>query len=224
MAIKAVIFDLDDTLYLERDYAFSGFRAVAEAFSDMLGEPDDSVAKMQTLFDSPHRHRVFNQLLEDCGQECDSSLLRSMVEVFRNHAPTIRLLPDANQAIVRLAPNYRLGLITDGPAVVQRAKLDALGLVARLDAIIVTDELDGDAWKPDPTSYKNIAVALGVSPCECVYVADNPAKDFIAPNALEWLTVQIIRPQGVYKDVPCVKLGGPAKTIYSLNELDRLLM
>ena len=37
--VKVVAFDLDDTLYPEREYAFSGFAAVAEAFEQRLGEP-----------------------------------------------------------------------------------------------------------------------------------------------------------------------------------------
>ena len=61
--IAAVIFDLDDTLFPEREYAFSGFRAVARAFSHVLGEVESATARMRELFDSQHRRRVFNQIL-----------------------------------------------------------------------------------------------------------------------------------------------------------------
>ena len=40
-SIRAVVFDLDDTLYPEREYAFSGFAAVATAFQDRLGDPEE---------------------------------------------------------------------------------------------------------------------------------------------------------------------------------------
>lgn len=223
MTLQAVIFDLDDTLYLERDYAFSGFRAVAEAFAELLGDPNESTEKMQALFDSQHRHRVFNQILELSGRNSDDKLVRTMIDTYRGHTPTIQLLLDANEAIARLAPSYKLGLITDGPAIMQRAKIDALGLIGRIDEIIVTDELGPDASKPNPLAFEMIADALGVGRNECVYVADNVAKDFVAPNKLEWLTVQILRPLGVYKDVLPVDGGEPAQTITSLDELDRLL-
>ena len=35
--IRAVIFDLDDTLYLEQSFVYSGYRAVAEAFRTPFG-------------------------------------------------------------------------------------------------------------------------------------------------------------------------------------------
>ena len=38
----AIIFDLDDTLYSECDYVFSGFDAVAKAHEDLLGPPETS--------------------------------------------------------------------------------------------------------------------------------------------------------------------------------------
>ena len=53
-APKAVIFDLDDTLYPEREYAFSGFATVAQAFETELGDPGTTVAEMRRLF----RHRT----------------------------------------------------------------------------------------------------------------------------------------------------------------------
>jgi len=224
MTIKAAIFDLDDTLYLERDYAFSGFRAVAEALSDLLGDPDKNTKAMRALFDSPHRHRVFNRFLEQSGHESDDKLVRMMIDTFRNHTPTIQLLPDAGGAIARLTQRYKLGLITDGPAVMQRAKINALGLTGRIDEIVVTDELGPGAGKPNPLAFEMIAGALNIHHSECVYVADNPAKDFVAPNALAWLTVQILRPLGVYKDVQPAGGGEPAQTIHLLDELDRLLV
>jgi len=64
---------------------------------------------------------------------------------------------------------------------------------------------------------------LGVPPHRCVYVADNLDKDFVAPNALGWLTIRIARPGGVYCDATCSETGQPAQTIQSLDELDPLL-
>lgn len=223
MTVKAVIFDLDDTLYLERDYAFSGFRAVAEAFSDVLGDPDNSAEAMRALFDSQHRRRVFNKIIESCGHQPRTDLVRAMIDTFRRHTPTIQLLPDADEAIARLTTSYKLGLITDGPAAMQRAKIDSLGLTGRIHEIVITDELGPGAGKPNPLAFETIAGALGMGRSECVYVADNTAKDFVAPNTLGWLTVQIVRPLGVYRDVQPAAGGKPAQTVHSLDELDRLL-
>lgn len=238
--IRAVVFDLDDTLYAERDYAFSGFAAVARALADRLGNTGRTEADMRRLFDSDHRSRVFNALVAERGLGDDASLVARMVEVYRSHSPTIRLYPDAETALSRLRPGHKLGLITDGPAAGQWAKIDALNLRSRLDEIIVTSELDSTGGastrvesspnaaptafaKPHPRAFELMAERLGAAPRECVYVADNPAKDFVAPNALAWLTIQIRRRDGIYRDAAAAPDGQPKHHLDTLDALDPLL-
>jgi hypothetical protein len=64
---------------------------------------------------------------------------------------------------------------------------------------------------------------LDVSSSSCAYVADNLKKDFVAPNALVWLAVRIIRPDAVYCDVTCAEHGEAQHTIKTLDDLDALL-
>ena len=221
--LKAVIFDLDDTLYPERAYAFSGFTAVAAAFEDRLGDRKETAAQMQWLFDTEHRPRVFNTLLAKRGMPEDQQLIRSMIETYRAHAPTITLHTDADAALTRLRDHYKLGLISDGPPVSQWAKIDALGLRNRLNEIIITGELSPEYSKPHPAAFELMSSRLGVESAQCVYVADNPAKDFIAPNTLGWTTIQIARPEGIYRDVPAAEGGVPDHLIDTLDELDTIL-
>lgn len=235
---SAIIFDLDDTLYPEREYAFSGYRAVSDAFKAILGDANQSSERLRALFDTEFRPRVFNRLLEEYSISADADLVRRMVDVFRSHRPTIRLFPDAQRALSRLRGAYRLGLITDGPAIMQRAKIAALKLyeapagpslhheqsgAIMLDAIIVTSELGPDYAKPHLHGFETIAAKLRVAHQLCVYIADNPAKDFVAPNSLGWLTVRVLRPDGVYAHVTVAPGGEPSFTIHSLDELDAIL-
>lgn len=239
--IRAVVFDLDDTLFAERDYALSGFAAVARAFADRLGDAGRTEADMRRLFDGDHRSRVFNALVAERGLGGDASLVARMVEVYRSHSPTIRLYSDAEAAMSRLRPDHKLGLITDGRAAAQWAKIDALNLRSRLDESIVTSELDSTGGastrvesspkaappafaKPHQRAFQLMAERLGVAPRECVYVADNPAKDFVAPNALAWLTIQIRRRDGIYRDAVTAPDGQPKHCIDSLDALDSLLV
>lgn len=221
--IRAIVFDLDDTLYPERQYAFSGFGAVAAAFSAILGDSRRTADEMRLLFDTEHRPRVFNELLRRRGRTEDSGLIQSMIEAYRRHEPTIILFPDADAALKRLRGRYKLGLLTDGPAIMQRAKVAALGLTDKLDAIILTDELGSGFGKPSPRAFELMAERLGVVPASCVYVADNAGKDFVAPNTLGWTTVQIRREGGVYLNQSPVVGGTPHHVIESLNQLDDLL-
>ena len=221
--VTAVIFDLDDTLYPEREYAFSGFAAVAAAFERHLGGRRKATARMRKLFDSAHRRRVFNTILSERGLPDDEEFVRRMIETYRTHRPTISLFPDAEDALRRLGGRTKLGLITDGPAVMQSAKVKALGLRDAFDAIILTEELGPGFGKPNPQAFELMVEQLEVAPADCTYVADNAAKDFIAPNTLGWATTQIVRPDGVYRDQPAADGGVPQHILDTLDDLDAIL-
>jgi len=220
---EAVIFDLDDTLYSERSYAFSGFDAVANAFAGRLGSAGEMAALMRQLFDSAHRSRVFNEVLRQRGLGDDPAMVAAMVTAFRTHAPNIQLYADADAALTFWRAHGKTGIISDGLVIMQRAKILALSLSARVDEIILTDELGADFAKPSPKAFETLAARWGVDHGRCVYVADNPAKDFIAPNALGWRSVRVVRADGVYRDHPIAPGGAPHDTIASLAKLPDLL-
>ena len=227
--IEAVIFDLDDTLYHERTYAFSGFTAVSIGFEEALGPAQASARRMRELFDTDARGRVFDTVLAEARhpdplvEEKDGEIIQRMVSVYRSHSPSITLCEDADKVLMRLSGKMKLGLITDGPVAMQECKVEALGLGTRMDRIILTGELGPGRGKPDPLSFEMIARELGVSHSRCVYVADNVSKDFVAPNQLGWLSIRISRTLGVYQDAPTAEGGTPHHTIATLDELDRLI-
>ena len=221
--IQAIVFDLDDTLYPERAYAMSGFAAVAAAFADRLGDPTGTVARMRALFDTEHRPRVFNAILAERGLPVNPETIRAMIDTYRRHRPTITLHPDADTALTRLRAVCKLGLITDGPTIQQWAKIDALMLRDRLDEIIVTDDLGPGLAKPHPHAFELIRERLDVPNAACAYVADNVAKDFVAPNALGWQTVRVFRADGIYRDGEVADGGVPRHAIDSLLAMEALL-
>lgn len=223
LAIQAVIFDLDDTLYPEREYAFSGFDAVAAKFEDVFGSAESAAARMRELFETGDRPRVFDVLLAERGIAPTPQLIQTMVATYRTHTPRIRLFPDAEAALSQLQNNYKLGLITDGPSVMQWAKIDALRLRERIDAIIVTDDLGPGFPKPHPLAFERMVDRLHVPHAGCVYIADNAAKDFVAPRALGWRTLRLSRPGGIYLDSTAPRGGEPGRTASSLDDLERAL-
>lgn len=223
MTIRAIIFDLDDTLYPERSYAFSGFDEVARAFGARLNASFDLVRRMCDLFDTPQRRSVFDVICQETGRADAAELVPEMIEVYRRHHPRITLYPDGAAALDRYRQRYRLGLLSDGHLGAQEAKIDALGIRDRFNAIILTDRWGREFWKPHPRGYQEITRRLNVSAAQCAYVSDNPAKDFIAPNQLGWRTVRIRRPDGIYVNEQSPANGEPAHTIPTLDELDVVL-
>jgi putative hydrolase of the HAD superfamily len=192
-----VVFDIDDTLYLERDYVLSGFRAVDAAARSLLGVTgflDRAVAH----FSLGARGDVFDRTLVDLGVEPTAELITALVHCYRHHEPAINLLPDARQALSLARAAAGVAVVSDGPAASQGAKVRALGLVRWADPVVLTAERCADRAKPDVRGFELVQEALAVEPEQCAYVADNPAKDFAGPARLGWRTVRVRRNGGLH--------------------------
>ena len=162
-------------------------------------------------------------MLAELGLKEDREMIGRMIEVYRNHGPAIGLFPDADTTLNELRGTYRLGLLSDGRASTQWTKIDALGLRDRFDVILVTSELGPGFAKPSPRPFDCISTRLQVVDSRSAYVADNPAKDFLAPNALGWTTVQVRRADGLYRDQTPPRGGVAKHVIDRLNQLVRCL-
>lgn len=215
-----IVFDMDDTLYLERDYVRSGFRAVdlwAEAEIGLQGLAEAADALMM----AGRREKLFDGALAMLGRDVDPALIEAMVSVYRGHAPQIALASDA-QAILKRNAHHGLALVSDGFRVAQHAKVQALGLAGfGMDPIICTDDWGRDYWKPHRRAFEAIEAAHSGRSRHFIYVADNPVKDFLAPRALGWATVQIDRADAIHPRTPPSDAHRADTTIYSLDELDR---
>lgn len=217
--IQAVVFDLDDTLLAERDYAYSGFAAVADWLTSQVFCPFDAAARMRALFETEHRHCVFDQLLSEISCDRPDTLVPAMIHCYRTHEPRVDLLPDADRALHRWEHLFS-ALISDGWLEMQQKKVAKLGLDHRLDQIVLTDSWGREFWKPHPRSFQFIEECSGLRGLACVYIADNPAKDFVAPNRMGWHTIQVRREDGVYADAMPAEGGYPEYQVRSLDEVD----
>lgn len=220
---RAVVFDLDDTLYLESDYAGSGFVAVGEWAKAELGL-SDFADRCRRAFASGERGRVFDAALAAAGRSSDRATIAAMVEVYRHHEPDIALASDASAWLDALPEDTGIALVTDGYREAQARKIAALGLADRGFApIVITDRWGRDFWKPHPRAFETVADELGLAGSDLAYVADNPAKDFIAPRRLGWRTVQIARSGRVHHSEPPSPDHRADTVIATLDDLDAAL-
>jgi putative hydrolase of the HAD superfamily len=174
--IEALIFDLDDTLYPESEFVLSGYRAVAQFVADSdLCDFDTAYSCMAKTYAAAGKFRVFPALIDTLANE--SIKLTDLVEVYRQHAPSICLFPGYAELLRTLAHDYRLGMITDGLPAVQARKVKALGLEGILDKIIYTWEHGEDKEKPHPFSFSLMLNFLQVKAESALFVGDNPDKD-----------------------------------------------
>lgn len=224
-----VVFDLDDTLYPEREYMQSGFRAAAREAIAIVGAATEAsdLAEAMTVARDAGRNAMDEaaDILGVIDMAEREDLIRKMVEAYRLHSPSIVLPDDSRRLLDMLSgKGVALALITDGRSVGQRAKISALGLERyfRPDNIYISEERGHDKRSMEPFAYMvhRYPEARGF-----VYVADNPEKDFLYPNIMGWQTVML---GGVYdtihsQDMPEDKVYVPTFTIDSLSKLPDLL-
>jgi HAD superfamily hydrolase (TIGR01549 family) len=187
--IKGVIFDLDDTLYSEKEYVKSGYKAV----SDYLGCAYEE--KLWSYFEAGKP--AIDELLKELGRENEKA---EVLEVYRSHQPDIHLYPGVAEMIVDLkSKGIKVGIITDGRPDGQRNKLDALGL--DVDDVIITDELGGVQFrKPCDIAFRIMTTRWRLNPADVVYVGDNPAKDFQAAQQLGMRSLWYRNVDGLYSN------------------------
>lgn len=184
---RLVLFDLDDTLC---DYAGARSGRLRIAFTlAMAGRsPDGTVDIDRLIADSlathPHGTEHFGELFarHGIGGEAEAAIAAEWYRTNRFHG--LRLFADAVETLqtVRQAlPGRRLGMVTNGPTEVQRAKIDLLGVAAHVDFVIISEEFG--AWKPDPAIFRE-ALRLGrAEAAEAVFVGDSPDHDMAGARA-----------------------------------------
>jgi putative hydrolase of the HAD superfamily len=221
---SAVIFDLDDTLYYERDYVRSGYRAVAEHLRETLGRGGAMDEWLWDRFCRGESAGAFDALNEAFSLGLDGRGVEKLVAVYRTHRPDIVPIHGVGRLLDDLGSRAELGVVSDGYLPAQQYKLEALGLGERFGAVVFTERLGREFWKPSPAGFARVADALDVRPVDCTYVGDNPAKDFLAPNRLGWRTVQLLLAGQVHSLRPAPPGGEPLHVVRSIAELASRLL
>jgi putative hydrolase of the HAD superfamily len=214
---EVVVFDLDDTLYLERDFVRSGFGAVDQWLCTALGAPG-FFEEAWGLFEAGARGDIFDRALPALGIAASAELVARLVAVYRAHEPQIALAADARRALGR-GRGRPLALLTDGLEAVQERKIAALGLRQWLEPVVCTDRWGRACWKPHPQGFATLEQAFALPGRAFTYVADNPAKDFVGAAARGWRTVRICRPQGLHAGLAAAPGHDAERTITCLDEL-----
>ena len=220
MVIETVLFDLDDTLIEEREWARTGWEVVAAGLAEQTGrEPEALVALMADAFAADPR-TVFDSLGAVLGLGADR--VADCIERYRATVRPLTVPSDAEAALAAVA-GRRTGIVTDGLARTQRAKVAGAGLERRVEVVVYTDELGPGAGKPSPAGFQRALAALGTEPARAVYIADNPAKDFIGPRSLGMRSIRVRRKGGVYRALEPAPGAEPDRTIDNLDGLAAVL-
>lgn len=178
---KALVLDLDDTLYAEISYLQSAYDFIATQLST---EPKQLSQQMLAHYHAGQD--VFAQLTQQYAVD-----KTTLLDWYRFHPPKLDLYPTVLDTLTAYRASYKYALITDGRSKTQRNKIQALGLIDYLDSIVISEEIGSE--KPSPANYEKVMKDLS---CEqYIYVGDNLKKDFVTAKRLGWVTI-CLRNQG----------------------------
>lgn len=190
---KAVIFDLDDTLYDEKDYVRSGFAAVAQELP-MINHAEE---KLWQSFE--RKEPAIDSVLKD-ELIWTEELSRHCLAVYRRHKPQISLRAGVRELLQKLRQDGKyLGIITDGRPEGQMNKIIALKIIDMMDSILITDALGGLKFrKPNPIGYELVKSQFEISYRQMAYIGDNISKDLVVPEAVGMKSILFKNKNGLY--------------------------
>lgn len=180
-----VAFDLDDTLFSERQHAVQAYREIADmdgpnqlpqAFNIMREALDEGRNPFNALDDAMYDRSIGS-----------ATGVADWLRTYRAFCPSwLPLYPDAEEVLDALQKaNVRMALLTDGRSHTQRAKIQALGIESYFHP---ADILISEETGYDKTSAENFIALVHHYPeaSRFIYIGDNPAKDFEMPSQLGW--------------------------------------
>jgi len=187
---RAVIFDLDDTLYPYRRFKLSGFLAVARHLSDRAGlDVRLGFTALATASRGPSRGRELQACLAQ--HDLPAEWLPELVDVLRYHQPRLTLPSASRRALRTLREDgWRLGVLTNGPRSIQNAKVDALGIAPFVDVIGYASVIGTGRGKPDPDAFAWMARHLSVPVPRTVFVGDDERCDVAGAAAAGMVPVR----------------------------------
>lgn len=190
--IRAIIYDLDDTLFPEEAFRVSGFRFVAK-YLTKEGVPV-SLEDLLLLY-KEYPRSCFDELVKKYSI---TQTPLELLSLYKEHIPTISPYPEVTQVLEELHTTYTLGVISDYDHETQQRKLTALGIELYFTHVIFTDAIG--TKKPETLAFEKMKELMGCENGEIVYVGDNEEKDFIGARASGYHTVKYLS-QGVYQKV-----------------------
>ncbi len=186
------VFDLDDTLYPEREYQLSGYQYLASHLKALFKRD------ISQLIDMADREGK-DVLDEIClALSLPKYTKETLLWMYRLHVPKIHLKPKVKEVLDIIQSNYSIAIITDGRSISQRNKLLALGL-ENIETFV------SEEWnevKPGKLRFQEVERRY-IDAKQYIYVGDNIKKDFVTPNRMGWITIGIkdtgynIHPQNI---------------------------
>lgn len=210
-SLKAIFFDLDDTLIFAHAQPRQAWAAVLADHKEHFPGHDLErvlhaiVGAARWFWSDPTRHRegrldigrarggIMDRAFRELGLDDEGLKDRLSTRFDAHRKQAMYLFPDVHETLEHLAGlGLKLALVTNGAAAAQREKIERFDLAGRFDHILIEGEFG--AGKPEPQVYRHLLERLGVQPRETWMVGDHLEWEVAAPQRLGikgiWCNVQ----------------------------------
>lgn len=187
-SLKAVIFDLDDTLFDDTACMYAGLSALTQAYHiqnidikqlyqrhwEIISEIDPLLFSGQ-IDAQEARKRRYEKLLTELGVQQPDGL--EATQIYRKAYQAHWAVIEGGPELLKTLREYglKIGVLTNYVREVQVEKLAHCGLTPLVDVMLCVDEIP--AAKPDPRSYQAICDKLKMTPAEAIMIGDNWEND-----------------------------------------------
>lgn len=192
--MKAVFFDIDDTLYDSTELAY---RARLNAINAMIDaglpvkDPQKVYKVLEKVIDKygSNYPEHYNILLRDLDVPWDPEIIAAGVAAYHDTKLSyLRPFPETIPVLLELREEgYALGVISDGRVVKQWEKLIRLGLHHFFNVVVIS-ETSGQQ-KPDPRLFEDALAQVGCKASDALMVGDRLDKDISGAKAAGMKTV-----------------------------------
>ena len=187
---RAVLFDLDDTLYDERRFILSGFSEVARAYSREYGVSHSAIFRVLVgALRSGHRADALQRVCAWLGRP--EAEVATGVDLIRTHRPRLRLSASTARLLARLNQTWATGVVTNGLPEVQARKVEALGLAGLVDCVVYAEQHGSGRGKPERAPFDEALRRLGVPASRAVFVGNDPTCDICGGRGAGLWTIRL---------------------------------
>lgn len=224
--IKAVLFDIDDTLFdsttLAKMARMNAVKAMIES-----GLPIRDVNKGYSLLMKivkkygANYDQHFDRLLETLGCSRDPKIVAAGIVAYHDtKLAYIKPDPDVIPTLIALRDkDCKLGIVSNGRSVKQWEKIIRLGLHHFFHTVVISEDVGCE--KPDPKIFEVALKELRLEPEEAIYTGDSLEIDMLGANKAGLVSVRLIKQKR--KEVTLNRDMQPKLTIKKISELLTIL-
>ena len=228
--LKAILFDMDDTLFDHRHSMLTGLRALQSKYDCFgrltLGEFEkehnrlmnevhlDGILEGLMTLDEGRALR-FRRAFELYGVNANEELSYEAAMTYREYYVSAnRLVPGADKLLRKLKKDYKIGIVTNNMIDEQVRKLKANNIEHLVDVMVTSEELK--ITKPNPLIFEEVLKRLGSTPDETLMIGDSWDSDIVGASNLGMKCIWV----NVYDEVcPDSELATEIKSLEEVKEI-----